>query len=120
QMEFNQAHGITPTTIVKSVDEILRSTSVADAKGQGQGEELKEVLTALEREDPQALIARLETEMLTAARALDFERAASLRDRTGAVRRALPEAARSGVGGVPVEKRRPPNRTMLRESRRRR
>jgi excinuclease ABC subunit B len=120
QIEYNLAHGITPTTIVKSVEEILRSTSVADAKGQGGGDELREVLTALEREDPQALIARLETEMLAAARALDFERAASLRDRIEDVQAALAEAAQVGVGGVPVERRRPPNRTMLKESRRRR
>jgi excinuclease ABC subunit B len=119
QIEYNQAHGITPRTIVKSVEEILRSTSVADAIGKGEGEDLREMLSALEREDPQALIARLEGEMLAAARALDFERAASLRDRVEDVRAALAEAAEVGVGGVPLEPRRPAGRDGPREPRRR-
>ncbi len=103
QLAYNQVHGITPRTIVKSVEEIMRSTSVADAIGSGEREQLRELLSAVEREDPQALIARLEGEMLAAARALDFERAASLRDRIDDIHAALAEAAEAGVGGVPAD-----------------
>jgi excinuclease ABC subunit B len=100
QLAYNQEHGITPRTIVKSVEEILQSTSVADAIGQGEQDEVRTLLSTLDREDPQKLIAQLEGEMLAAARVLDFERAASLRDRIEDVQSALAEASRAGVGGV--------------------
>jgi excinuclease ABC subunit B len=102
QLAYNQEHGITPRTIVKSVEEILQSTSVADAIGQGEQDDVRSLLGSLENEDPQALIARLEGEMLAAARMLDFERAASLRDRIEDVQAALAAAAKAGVGGVAV------------------
>ena len=89
QLAYNEEHGITPRTILKSVEEILQSTSVADAIGTTQRDELRELLTAAEREDPRDMIARLEGEMLEAARDLDFERAASLRDRVDDLRAAL-------------------------------
>jgi len=100
QIDYNREHGITPRTIVKSVEEILQSTSVADAIGQGEHDEVRTLLSSLENENPQALIARLEGEMLAAARLLDFERAASLRDRIEDVQSALAAAAEAGVGGV--------------------
>ncbi|HET9327965.1 MAG TPA: excinuclease ABC subunit UvrB [Candidatus Eisenbacteria bacterium] len=100
QLAYNQEHGITPRTIVKSVEEILQSTSVADAIGQGEQDEVRTLLSTLDHDDPQKLIAQLETEMLAAARVLDFERAASLRDRIEDVQAALAEAEKAGVGGV--------------------
>src|SRR5216110_267096 len=60
QLAYNEQHGITPRTILKSVEEILQSTSVADAIGTTQRDDLRELLTAAEREDPQAMISRLE------------------------------------------------------------
>jgi excinuclease ABC subunit B len=103
QLAYNEEHGITPRTISKSVEEILQSTSVADAIGTTQRDELRELLTAAEREDPQAMISRLEGEMLEAARDLDFERAASLRDRVDDLRAALAEHgdAAAEVAAVP-------------------
>ncbi|MBI5710115.1 MAG: excinuclease ABC subunit UvrB [Candidatus Eisenbacteria bacterium] len=95
QLAYNQAHGVTPRTIVKSVDQVLRSTAVADAIR--EGEEVGAYLGAVERDDPQELIARLEAEMLEAAKALEFERAASLRDRIEEVRGMLAGAERMGV-----------------------
>jgi excinuclease ABC subunit B len=100
QLAYNQEHGITPRTIVKSVEEIMQSTSVADAIGQNQKDEVRTLLSSLDHDDPQKLIAQLEAEMLAAARLLDFERAASLRDRIEDVQSALAEAAQAGVGGV--------------------
>jgi len=72
------------------------------------------VLGAVGREDPATLIARLEGEMLEAARALEFERAASLRDRIDDVRAEAaiaPGAPRAaGDGGRPGSRRRHPAR----------
>ena len=98
QLEYNAAHGITPRTILKSVEEILQSTSVADAIGRGEREPDAGVAGALEA-GPDELIARLEGEMLTAAKALEFERAASLRDRIDEVRTALALAAGEDAPG---------------------
>ena len=105
QLAYNEEHGITPRTIVKSVEEILQSTSVADAIGTTQRDELRELLQAAEREDPQGMITRLEGEMLEAARDLDFERAASLRDRVDDLRAALAE--HGGAGEPPSDAARP-------------
>ena len=68
-----------PKTIYKTVDEVLVSTSVADARGQPIVREKREqrIFSALEREE---MIDRLETEMREAAKNLAFERAAQLRN----------------------------------------
>ena len=70
---------------------------MADAKGSSAGEDVRGLLRAIDDEGPEALIARLEAEMLEAARRLEFERAASLRDRIEDVRAALATAARMGL-----------------------
>jgi len=94
QHAYNVEHGITPRTILKSVDEILRATSVADAIGHGARAREEEVV--LLGDDSERLLAQLEGEMLEAARALEFERAASLRDRIDDVKAAL-AMARGGA-----------------------
>jgi excinuclease ABC subunit B len=96
QLAWNEAHGITPRTIVKSVDQVLQATRVADAIAPGE-DDVGGFLSAVERDDPRELIARLEAEMLDAARQLEFERAASLRDRLDDVRATLAGAERIGV-----------------------
>jgi excinuclease ABC subunit B len=88
QLAYNAEHGITPRTILKSVEEILRATSVADAIGRGDSRREETVASVL-AEGPEQLFARLEGEMLEAAKALEFERAASLRDRMDEIREAL-------------------------------
>jgi excinuclease ABC subunit B len=98
QLRYNQEHGITPRTIEKSIDDVMRSTAVADAQGAAEAGELREVLDAAVNEGPEALIGRLEAEMLSAAKALEFERAASLRDRIDEIRSLAGEAERLGVG----------------------
>jgi excinuclease ABC subunit B len=97
QVAYNTANGITPRTILKSVDEIMKATSVADAIGRGDQREAVTVAEALS-EGPERMLARLEKEMLAAAKALEFEQAASLRDRIDEVRAALAlEAAGSSA-----------------------
>ena len=97
QLAYNLEHGITPRTVEKSVEDVMRTTSVADAKGSSAGEDVRGLLAAIDEEGPAALIARLEAEMLEAARRLEFERAASLRDRIDDVRSALVSAERMGL-----------------------
>lgn len=88
QLEFNRKHNIKPRSIVKSYDEILASTAIADVKGQREekmkkstrwrvSESSTRFLSDKERKE---LIVQLTKEMYDAARALDFERAAELRD----------------------------------------
>jgi excinuclease ABC subunit B len=109
QLAYNELHGITPRGIVKSVEEIMRSTSVADAMRGSQQEDLQGLLSAVRDEGPDALLGRLEAEMIAAARALDFESAASLRDRLDEVRSTLAAAGTLGIGvgdGAPQRPRR--------------
>jgi excinuclease ABC subunit B len=87
QAAYNEEHGITPQSIVKSLDSILSSVFERDYYA---------VPAVAEEEapygDPEALaqeIARLEREMFAAAEALAFEKAAELRDRITALRRRL-------------------------------
>ncbi|MCG8608793.1 excinuclease ABC subunit UvrB [bacterium] len=85
QAEYNEKNEITPKSIYKSYEQVLSSTRVADAKatkwgkGRGDGIDAKswKKLTPLEKED---VLDRLEKEMLDAARKLEFEKAAELRD----------------------------------------
>jgi excinuclease ABC subunit B len=97
QLAYNEAHGITPRSVEKSIEDVMRSTSVADAKGSSAGEDVRGLLAAVHEEGPEALLGRLEAEMLDAARKLEFERAASLRDRIEDVRSALAGAERMGL-----------------------
>lgn len=78
QMEYNEKHGITPKTIEKKVREVIRASQVAEEEGT-----YAQKLTsgkALTKEEKEKLLANLEKEMKDAAKALNFERAAELRD----------------------------------------
>src|SRR5437016_172199 len=78
QQEHNERHGITPRSIVKSVDQVRFATRVADARGVRKvAEGAARPADAHERE---ALIQLLESQMRAAAEGLDFEQAALLRD----------------------------------------
>jgi len=72
QQAFNEKHGIVPQTIRKRVYEVPEATLVAEKQG-GYGRHLPP-------DELAKLIAGLEQEMRLAARDLDFERAAELRD----------------------------------------
>ena len=78
QIAYNEEHGITPTTIVKKIPDIIRATQVAEEDETYVSKVIKgKKLTKAEKEK---LLASLELEMKEAAKALDFERAAELRD----------------------------------------
>jgi excinuclease ABC subunit B len=97
QIAYNERHGITPRTITKTREEILQATSVADAIASAERDDVRALMSAVEEEGADALLARLEAEMLEAARNLEFERAASLRDRIDEVRATLAAATQMGV-----------------------
>jgi excinuclease ABC subunit B len=86
QTQHNEEHGIVPTSVLKSVEEVRFITRVADARterDEDHGKASKRVaekLRSYSASDPTATIAALEEEMREAAKNLDFETAARLRD----------------------------------------
>ncbi len=87
QLAYNVEHGITPETILKSVEEILAATAVADVRVKKDPFAQKRVVGVsdtvaryLSGEQRQDLIAELEEAMRRASKDLEFERAAQLRD----------------------------------------
>lgn len=77
QTAFNEKHGITPQTIRKKVSDVIEATKVAEQKA----DYLTEMKSAkMSKKDRMAVIERLEQEMKDAAKSLQFERAAELRD----------------------------------------
>ena len=85
QEEYNRENGITPESIVKSIDMQLAGIVEADYVTVPLDDDpvLEDVAT---EEQLLALIARLETQMRDAAKKFEFERAAKLRDRVRALR----------------------------------
>lgn len=77
QMEFNQKHGITPRTIRKAVRDVIEMTKVAEDKPE-YGETGKK--HKMNKKEMKKAIASIEKEMQQAARMLEFEKAAQLRD----------------------------------------
>ncbi|WP_339205326.1 excinuclease ABC subunit UvrB [Paenibacillus sp. FSL K6-3182] len=77
QLAYNEKHGVTPQTIKKKVHDVIEATKVAEQKADyltGAG------VDKMTKKDRLALVQRLEAEMKDAAKNLQFERAAELRD----------------------------------------
>ncbi|WP_347862403.1 excinuclease ABC subunit UvrB [Salimicrobium sp. PL1-032A] len=77
QMAYNEEHGITPTTINKAIRDVIQATSEAEEEESTAFDKKPSEMTKQERQE---FIDNMETEMKQAARDLDFERAAELRD----------------------------------------
>ena len=77
QDAFNRAHGIVPKTVVKSVRELLELSAASDEAASAQRQGRTKTMT---KQEKAAEIARLEKAMKEAAKMLEFELAASLRD----------------------------------------
>ncbi len=80
QLQYNKEHNITPKTIYKTVEEILKTTSVADSHSRYKAKKQIRQFDYVDRLTGLQLIAQLETEMKKAAENLEFEKAAKLRD----------------------------------------
>ena len=76
QEAYNKAHGVTPTTIKKEIRDVIRATHEATDKG----EKISFKSGKMSKKEREKLIHQLEQEMKQAARELNFERAAELRD----------------------------------------
>lgn len=77
QEEYNTKHGITPQTIQKEIRDVIRATIAAeDQEEYNPAEGLKK----LSKKDREQVILNMEKEMKEAAKSLNFERAAELRD----------------------------------------
>ena len=77
QKAYNQAHGIIPKTIQKGIRESIHITSKPQEE---RTESLANTIRALNRTDKEEALHHVEQEMQAAAKALDFEKAAELRD----------------------------------------
>lgn len=95
QTEYNRKHGIEPKTIYKTLEEIMSSTIVAESnasanrrKSEKKAKEERSTLSlitskverSMDSEKRRELIEQLRSEMINAAKDLEFERAAELRD----------------------------------------
>lgn len=91
QQAYNKEHGINPTTVYKSLDDIINSTSVADIHHERQTKieaitnqklqkKAEPIAKYLSKEQQEQLIEELTIQMKEAAKDLDFEKAVELRD----------------------------------------
>jgi excinuclease ABC subunit B len=87
QKDYNEKHGIIPQTIQKAVRDSIRPEALPEAPKREPKPIAPEKLGLVELE---VLIAALEKDMKAAAAALNFERAAQLRDEIAELRRQLP------------------------------
>lgn len=78
QMKYNEEHGITPKTIIKDVHEIIEISAKGDEE---------KAISKMSRKEREEMIIRLTAEMKAAAKILEFEHAAYLRDKIEKLRR---------------------------------
>ena len=77
QEAYNEKHGVTPMTIQKDIRDVIRATQAAE---ETETYTSKTTGKKMSKQERQKVIRNLEAEMKEAAKALDFERAAELRD----------------------------------------
>nr|WP_093426684.1 excinuclease ABC subunit UvrB [Hathewaya proteolytica] len=83
QQKYNEEHGIIPTTIYKEIHEVIEAT-VADERVEYSA--VEEAMKGINKDDKDKLIKKYTKEMKEAAKNLEFERAAELRDIIEAMR----------------------------------
>ena len=84
QAAYNEAHGITPESVVRAIDDVMASVYDMDYSTPAMREAIETPFRTQAELD--AEIARLEREMKSAAANLDFERAATIRDTVKSLR----------------------------------
>ncbi len=98
QMAYNKEHGITPTTVTKSREEILGSESILSIRGKKEMAYVEPdhknlaadpIIDYANREQLEKMIAESENKMKAAAKDLDFISAAQFRDEANALRKKL-------------------------------
>ncbi|MRH41997.1 excinuclease ABC subunit UvrB [Aquibacillus halophilus] len=78
QQKYNEEHGVTPTTIKKEVRDVIRATMAAEDAEEYKSDTPK--VSNLTKKEKDKMIENMEKEMKKAARELNFEKAAELRD----------------------------------------
>ncbi len=109
QRAHNIEHGITPQSIVKSLEEVRLSTHVADARTERVKPEPGRTETYIDPHDPQQrakFMEQLERRMREASANLEFEEAALLRDQLNELRAMGAPNVRRTAGGTAVRQRR--------------
>ncbi|KRM93470.1 excinuclease ABC, B subunit [Lentilactobacillus senioris DSM 24302 = JCM 17472] len=79
QIEYNKEHGITPHTIKKDIRSLISPTKETSDSGE-KDDFVESDFQSMSKKDQKAMLDRLTEEMRQAAKQLDFEQAASLRD----------------------------------------
>jgi hypothetical protein len=98
QERYNTEHGIEPQTIIKGIHDINdRLRAVAESTIMYGSERRDRELAAADKAEVERLVARMEAEMKAAAKALEFERAAALRDEIQQIRLRVLEQDQSVV-----------------------
>jgi excinuclease ABC subunit B len=92
QEKYNETHGIIPVGVKKEIRDLGdRIRATAESHGEASDDIGDQITAALSREEANKIINDLESEMRKAAKALEFERAAALRDQIVQLRRSLVE-----------------------------
>lgn len=98
QTEYNEANGITPTTIYKSVEEIMNATSIADVRKRDLEKDeatflkvAEPIIRYMSNDQRKELLDQMTEEMLAAAKDLEFERAANMRDEIEKMKKLIKE-----------------------------
>ncbi|MGC2459096.1 MAG: excinuclease ABC subunit UvrB [Gallionellaceae bacterium] len=90
QQAYNEAHGITPQGVVKRIKDIIDGAYDMDAQRKSlKAAQIEAKYLAMSEKEVSKEIRRLEKEMLQAAKNLEFERAAELRDQLRKMRESL-------------------------------
>ncbi|MCX6344033.1 MAG: excinuclease ABC subunit UvrB [Armatimonadetes bacterium] len=89
QQRYNEENGITPTTIAKAIRDIIESSQEVGPSGKAGRITSADILSL---DDLLSYITDMEREMKKSAKALDFERAAALRDEISSLKKALPDS----------------------------
>jgi excinuclease ABC subunit B len=91
QIAYNEEKGIQPVSIIKAVRDITDQIRMNHAVAESQAEYSAEAITTLPKGEMQKLIQELETRMKEAAKNLEFEQAAALRDQIYELREIMAE-----------------------------
>ncbi|MBQ4610036.1 MAG: UvrB/UvrC motif-containing protein, partial [Clostridia bacterium] len=106
QQAFNEANGIVPKTVMKSVRDLLQIGGAPEDSGRKRAASAAPRRKELTEDELHLLICSTEEKMLQAAANLDFELAAKLRDKLFELQGKSPEEIREEVVAVPQRKRR--------------
>lgn len=93
QMAHNAANGITPSTVIKAVRQIIESKKVAEAKSHYKASSTKQPEN-MTLDQLMSTLVDMEKEMKQAARSLDFEHAAIVRDELARLKKLVPAEQR--------------------------